>query len=55
MDKTGQHIGTILSDAVPINMAWGDDDWSKLYFTGLTTLNRIKLDIPGIPVPRGKL
>ena len=29
----------------PINMNWGDDDWSTLYFTGLTTLNRIRLGI----------
>jgi gluconolactonase len=33
-------------------MNWGDDDWSTLYFTGLTTLNRIRLGIPGMPVPR---
>jgi len=51
----GTHIGTILSDAIPINMNWGGDDWRTLYFTGLTTLNRVRLDIPGIPVPRGSL
>ena len=51
----GRHIGTILSDAIPINMNWGDDDWSTLYFAGLHTINRIKLGIPGIPVPRGKV
>jgi gluconolactonase len=33
-------------------MNWGDGDWSTLYFTGLTTLNRIRLGIPGLPVPR---
>jgi gluconolactonase len=33
-------------------MNWGDDDWMTLYFTGLTTLNRIRLGIPGTPVPR---
>lgn len=53
LDKAGAHIGTILSDVLPINMAWGDDDWCTLYFTGLTTLNRIRLGIPGVPVPRG--
>ena len=52
MNPTGKHIGTILSENVPINMNWGDDDWSTLYFTGLTTLNRIRLGIPGMPVPR---
>ena len=52
LDPAGKHIGTILSDNVPINMNWGDDDWSMLYFTGITTLNRIRLGIPGMPVPR---
>lgn len=49
----GKHIGTILTRAV--NMNWGDDDWQTLYFTGPTTINRIRLDIPGIPVPRGEI
>jgi gluconolactonase len=47
----GEHIGTILQRAVNLN--WGDDDWQTLYFTGPTTLHRIRLNIPGIPVPRG--
>jgi gluconolactonase len=51
MNPEGQHIGTILTRAV--NMAWGDDDWTTLYFTGSTTINRIRLNIPGVPVPRG--
>ena len=51
IDPEGQHIGTILTRAV--NMAWGGDDWTTLYFTGSTTINRIQLAIPGIPVPRG--
>ena len=54
MNPAGRHIGTILNDNVPINMNWGDDDWSTLYFTGRTTLNRIRLGIPGVPVPSGR-
>jgi gluconolactonase len=46
----GEHIGTINTRAV--NMAWGGDDWTTLYFTGPTTVHRIRLNIPGIPVPR---
>ena len=49
----GEHIGTILTQA--INMAWGGDDWTMLYFTGRSTLNRIQLSIPGVPVPRGEV
>lgn len=53
INPDGVHIGTLLSDHIPINMAWGDADWSTLYFTGWSSLNRIRLGIPGIPVPRG--
>ncbi len=53
LNPEGVHIGTILSDHIPINLAWGDRDWSTLYFTGWSSLNRIRLGIPGIPVPRG--
>src|SRR5437667_2872524 len=53
MDPQGQHIGTIQTRAV--NMAWGGDDWTMLYFTGGTTINRNQLSLPGIPVPRGEL
>jgi gluconolactonase len=50
-DKEGQHLGTI--QGLCVNMAWGDDDWSTLYYTGAYELYRIRLGIPGIPVPRG--
>jgi gluconolactonase len=33
------------------NVAWGDDDWSTLYFATWQTLERIRMKIPGIPVP----
>jgi gluconolactonase len=51
LSPDGEHLGTILQRAVNLN--WGDDDWQTLYFTGPTTLHRIRLNIPGIPVPRG--
>jgi gluconolactonase len=53
MTPQGDHIGTILTRAVNLN--WGGDDWTMLYFTGPTTINRIQLSIPGIPVPRGNV
>jgi gluconolactonase len=53
ISPAGEHIGTIQTRAV--NMAWGGDDWTTLFFTGPTTINRIRLTIPGIPVPRGSL
>ena len=50
---TGRHLGTILTGAPTTNIAWGDDDWKTLYFTTSHTLGRIRLKIPGMPVPAG--
>jgi len=50
-DNTGTHLGTIATGAQTTNVAWGDDDWSTLYFTTWQTLGRIRMKIPGIPVP----
>ena len=48
----GRHLGTIVhGQSQTTNLAWGDEDWKTLYFTTRTTLGRIKLKIPGIPVP----
>ena len=32
-DSAGMHLGTIATGAQTTNIAWGDDDWSTLYFT----------------------
>jgi len=53
LNPEGLHIGTILSDYIPINMNWGDDDWQTLYFAGFQSLNRLRLGLPGVPGPRG--
>ena len=50
-DSAGTHLGTIATGAQTTNVAWGDDDWSTLYFTTWQTLGRIRMKIPGIPVP----
>lgn len=55
LDRAGTHLGTILTRESTTNMAWGDEDWSTLYFTMRTTLARVRLKIPGVPVPRGSL
>ena len=52
MDPSGKHLGTIVhGQPATTNMAWGDDDWKTLYFTSRHALGRIRLNIPGIPVP----
>jgi gluconolactonase len=54
-DRDGTHLGTVATGAQTTNVAWGDDDWKTLYFTTWRTLGRIRMNIPGIPVPRGEL
>lgn len=52
IDPSGKHLGTIITgEPLTTNMAWGGDDWKTLYITSLTTLFRIHLNIPGVPVP----
>ena len=53
IDLTGRHLGTILvgEDKQTTNVGWGDDDWKGLYITLLNELVRIRLKLPGVPVP----
>ena len=52
VDPSGKHLGTIVhGQPATTNLAWGDDDWKTLYITSRTTLARIRLNIPGVPVP----
>ena len=43
----GKHLGTLVTPEHPHNFAWGDDDRRMLYITARSTLNRIRLNIPG--------
>ena len=53
-DKGATHLGTIATGAQTTHVAWGDADWTRLYFTTWQTLGRIRMKIPGIPVPAGR-
>jgi len=44
----GQHLGTLRLPEAPHNLAWGDEDARTLYVTALTSVYRIRLQIPGI-------
>ncbi len=48
----GSHLATIVHgyDATT-NVAFGGDDWKTLFFTTWNTLGRVRVNIPGIPVP----
>jgi hypothetical protein len=51
----GYFLGTILTKETTTKMAWGDDDWSTLYYTTRHILARMRLKIPSVPVLRGLL
>jgi gluconolactonase len=44
----GQQLGTLRLPEAPHNLAWGDADGRTLYVTALTSVYRIRLQIPGI-------
>jgi sugar lactone lactonase YvrE len=49
-DLNGRFLGRIVTPEVPANLAWGDADWRTLYITARTSLYRLRLGVPGIPV-----
>jgi sugar lactone lactonase YvrE len=51
-DATGKALGVIAVPEQPANLAWGDGDWRALYITARTSLYRLRLNVPGIPVGR---
>ncbi len=44
----GKHLGTIRPPENPANLAWGDADAKTLYFTAVTGLYRLRLNVAGI-------
>jgi gluconolactonase len=44
----GEHLGTLRLPEAPHNLAWGDSDGRTLYITALTSVYRIRLQLPGI-------
>ncbi len=48
LSGAGEHLGTLRLPEAPHNLAWGDADGRTLYVTALTSVYRIRLEIPGI-------
>ena len=44
----GKHLGTIRPPENPANLAWGDADAKTLYFTAVTGLYRLRVNVSGI-------
>jgi len=44
----GKHLGTLRPPENPANLAWGDADAKTLYFTAVTGLYRLRVNVAGI-------
>jgi gluconolactonase len=52
ISAAGKHLGTINAPKHIHNMAWGDDDNKTLYLCARSGLYRMRLNIPGTPLPK---
>src|SRR5919106_6434923 len=48
LSPEGEHLGTLRLPESPHNLAWGDEDSRTLYVTALTSIYRLRLNVPGI-------
>jgi gluconolactonase len=46
-DPRGNHLGTVNLIEHPANFAWGDADFSTLYFCGRTSITKLKMKVKG--------
>ncbi|MDO9333829.1 MAG: SMP-30/gluconolactonase/LRE family protein [Dehalococcoidales bacterium] len=46
----GKCLAVVKPPELPANMAWGDSDWRSLYLTARTSIYRIRMNVPGIPL-----
>jgi gluconolactonase len=53
LGENGRLLGRIVMPEVTANLAWGDADWRTLYLTASTSLYRLRLSVPGVPVGAG--
>jgi sugar lactone lactonase YvrE len=51
IEPKGKCLGRIVLPELPANLAWGDSDWKTLYITARSSVYRLRVAIPGIPVP----
>ncbi len=50
IDPGGKSLGRVLMQELPANLAWGDADGRTLYITARTSVYRMRLEVPGVPV-----
>jgi gluconolactonase len=52
LNDAGRLLGRIVMPEVTANLAWAGPDWRTLYLTASTSLYRVQMRVPGIPVGR---
>ena len=55
LNAAGRLLGRIVMPEVTANLAWGGPDWRTLYLTASTSLYRMQMRVPGVPVGRPRL
>ncbi len=48
LSAEGEHLGTLRLPESPHNLAFGDADGRTLYVTALTSVYRLRINVPGI-------
>ena len=51
-DRGGQHLGTLRTNEIPANLAFGGSDSRTLFLTARTSLYTVRTKVPGVRVPR---
>jgi sugar lactone lactonase YvrE len=50
LNDAGRLLGGIVMPEVTANLAWAGPDWRKLFLTASTSLYRMQVRVPGIPI-----
>jgi gluconolactonase len=50
INPRGECLGCMILPELPANMAWGDEDWKTLYITARSSIYRLRLAVPGMPL-----
>jgi sugar lactone lactonase YvrE len=47
INKSGEHLGTIVAPEIPANCGWGDADYRTLYLTAPKSVYRVRVNVRG--------
>jgi len=50
LNPEGRRLGIIPVPELPANLCWGDNDWKTLYIAARSSVYRVRVNIPGIPL-----